>query len=212
MTDHAADDARSWPPTSSEHPATDRFGYPIYHAETLAQWAAWLRANHEQPGGVWLATWKATSGRPVLAYEAAVEEALCWGWIDSTARSLDDDRRLQLMTPRRPRSHWSASNKDRVERLLADGRMQPSGLAAVEVAKANGSWTIFDDVEALVEPDDLAAVLDADPEARAHWDGFPPSAKKQMLWQVKSAVKATTRASRIARIVGEARAGRRATG
>lgn len=201
-----------YPETSSEHPATWKHGYPIYHAETPEQWAAWLEANHDDRPGVWLATWKPSAGRPVLDYEAIIEEALCWGWVDSTVNTLDDDRRLILMTPRKPRSTWSRSNKERVERLRAAGRIQPPGEAAIETAKANGSWSILDEIEDLVEPDDLAAALDASPDARAHWDRFPPSAKKQMLWWVKSAVKDRTRAQRITTIVTKAQNGERAAG
>ena len=207
MTDRATP-----PPTASPHPATWKFGYPIYHAETVAAWRAWLAAHADDERGVWLASWRSHTGRPVADYEAAVEEALCVGWIDATVNVLDDDRLLQLMTPRKPRSPWSASNKRRVARLLAEGRMQPAGLRAIEVAKANGSWSIYDDVEALVEPADLAAALDARPPSRAEWDGFPPSARKAMLWWIKSAVRSDTRSRRIAAVVSSAAEGRRAQG
>jgi len=170
--------ANGCPATSSTHPATWKHGYPIYHAETREQWAAWLEANHDTRRGVWLATWKPPTGRPVLDYDAIVEEALCWGWIDSTLTSLDDDRRLQLMTPRKPKSTWSQLNKQRVHRLQDAGRMRPAGVAVIETAKANGWWSILDDVDQLIEPDDLAAALDAVPDARRHWDRFPPLGPK----------------------------------
>ena len=135
---------------------------------------------------------------------------MCWGWIDSTLTSLDDDRRLLLMTRRKPRSTWSQLNKQRVQRLQEAGRIRRAGMAAIETAKANGWWSILDDVDQLVEPDDLAAALDAVPDARRHWDRFPPSARKQMLWWVKSAVKDQTRARRITTIVTKAKTGTRA--
>ena len=98
-----------------------------------------------------------------VGYEEAVEEALCVGWIDSVAGRLDEQRGLQWFSPRRPTSGWARTNKARVERLIADGLMLPAGLAAIEEAKRNGSWTLLDDVENLVVPDDLAAALVADP-------------------------------------------------
>jgi uncharacterized protein YdeI (YjbR/CyaY-like superfamily) len=197
------------PPTASEHPPTWKFGYPIYHAEAREAWRAWLAAHHAATSGVWLASWKRGTGWPAVPYEEAVEEALCFGWIDSTVNTLDEARGLQLMTPRRPRSGWTRLNRERVARLEAEGRMTEAGRRAVEVAKENGWWSLYDAVEDLVEPDDLAGALDAVPRARAHWDTFPPSARKQMLWQVISAAKPSTRARRIAKIVADAEQGRR---
>lgn len=197
------------PPTASEHPPTWKFGYAIYHAETRAAWRAWLAANHASAPGVWLASWKRGTGRPAVPYDETVEEALCFGWIDSTVNTLDEERTLQLMTPRRPRSGWTRRNRDRVARLEAEGRMTEAGRRAVEVAQRTGWWRRYDAVEDLVEPDELAAALDAVPQARAHWDGFPPSARKQMLWWVVSAAKPETRARRIAAIVANAERGRR---
>jgi uncharacterized protein YdeI (YjbR/CyaY-like superfamily) len=103
-------------------------------------------------------------------------------------------------------------NRERVARLEAEGRMTDAGRRAVEVAKGNGWWTIYDPVEDLLEPDELAGALDASPRARAEWDAFPPSARKQMLWWVISAAKPETQATRIAKIVAEAEQGRRAQG
>lgn len=200
------------PPTASDHPATWKFDYPIFHAETRAAWRAWLLANHADTKGVWLASWKRATGRPAVPYEETVEEALCFGWIDSTVYSLDEERGLQLMTPRKPKSMWSRLNRRRVAALEKAGLMTDAGRAAVEVAKANGWWTITDQVEDLIEPKDLAAALDTTKAARSNWDQFPPSARKQMLWWVISAAKPDTRATRIARIVSEAAEGRRAQG
>jgi uncharacterized protein YdeI (YjbR/CyaY-like superfamily) len=200
------------PATASEHPVTWKFDFPIYHPANLAAWRAWLAANHDTVRGVWVASWKKASGRDRVPYEDLVEEALCFGWIDSTANTLDDERSLQLMTPRKPKSGWTRLNRDRVAALEAQGRMTDAGRRAVEVARANGWWTLYDAVEDLAEPDELAEALDATPAARAAWDGFPPSARKQMLWWVVSAGKPTTRANRIAKIVSEAEQGRRATG
>ena len=200
------------PPTSSEHPETWKFGLAIYHPTDLAAWRAWLEAHHDAARGVWIASWRKASGRDPVPYEDLVEEAICFGWIDSTVNILDDDRALQLMTPRKPKSGWTRLNRRRVAAMEAQGRMTAAGRRAVEVAKGNGWWTIYDAVEDLLEPDDLAAALAASPRARTAWNAFPPSARKQMLWWVVSAGKPETRASRIAQIVSQAELGRRAVG
>jgi uncharacterized protein YdeI (YjbR/CyaY-like superfamily) len=199
-------------PSSSRHPAVWKFGYPIYHAETRAQWRAWLEVNHDVESGVWLCSWRAASGKPRCPYPAVVEEAICFGWIDSTVSVLDDDRGLQLVTPRRPKSPWTRLNRRRVADMEAAGLMADAGRRAVEVARDSGWWTIFDPVEDLVEPDDFALALDTNAVARTAWDGFPPSARKVMLWWVISAVKENTRARRIATIVTKAACGERAQG
>jgi len=147
-----------------------------------------------------------------VAYVDLVEEAICFGWIDSTVNILNDELGLQLMTPRKPRSSWTRLNRRRVAALEATGRMTDRGRRAVEVAKTNGSWTIYDAVEDVLEPDDLADALDACPDARTAWDRFPPSARKQMLWWVVSSRRPETRASRTAKIASEAASGRRAMG
>lgn len=199
------------PATASEHPATWKFDYEVFHAETLHGLRAWLAVWHDASPGMWFVSWKADTGRPAVSYDDLVEELLCWGWIDSTVNTLDDERLLQLCTPRRSRSTWSRLNRERVRRMDQAGRMQPAGWAAVEVAKENGWWTITDPVEDLVVPDDLRAALDAEPAAAAFFDDqVPPSAKKGMLWQVYSAVRPATREKRIALIVSEAAEGRRA--
>jgi uncharacterized protein YdeI (YjbR/CyaY-like superfamily) len=200
------------PATASHHPATWKFDFPVYHPPDLAAWRSWLSANHATARGVWVASWRKASGRDPIPYADLVEEALCFGWIDSTVNTLDDERGLQLITPRKPKSSWTRLNRERFAALEAQGRMTDAGRRAVEVAKANGWWTRFDAVEDLIEPDDLAESLDLAPAARAAWDGFPPSARKQMLWWVVSAGRPATRASRITRIVSEAERGRRAAG
>lgn len=171
---------------------------PRFHPESREQWRAWLADHHDTERGAWLVSWKQATGRPSLPYEAMIEEALCFGWVDSAVRTLDSERSMMLMTPRKPTSTWARTNKDRVERLLAAGLMQPAGIAAVEAAKANGSWTVLDSVDALEVPDDLAAALDAEPGARAAYEGFSPSNRKMILWWVKSAKRPETRERRIA--------------
>jgi uncharacterized protein YdeI (YjbR/CyaY-like superfamily) len=185
---------------------------PLVHIDDRATWRAWLEANHATVRGVWLVTWRSRSGRRGLEYEDAVQEALCFGWVDSTAGRVDDDRGKLYFAPRRPRSGWSASNKVRLERLIADGRMTPAGMAAVERAKANGSWTMLDSVERLEVPGDLARALEARPPAAANFASFPPSARKQMLAWVATAVRPETRALRIGAIADSAARRRRARG
>jgi uncharacterized protein YdeI (YjbR/CyaY-like superfamily) len=200
------------PPTASEHPPTWKFDYPVYHPADRDAWRAWLETNQDDAPGVWVVTWRAGTGRDRVTYDAIVEEALCVGWVDSTVNVLDGERGMQLVTPRRPRSTWARTNKERVARLEAEGRIGPRGQRAIEVAKANGWWDLLDDVEALVEPADLSAALAADVAAREAWDGFPPSARKQMLFWIVSAVKDDTRRRRIEAVVERAARGERARG
>jgi len=184
----------------------------LVHADDRATWRAWLEANHATSSGAWLVTWRRRSGRLGLDYEAAIEEALCFGWVDSTAGRVDDDRGKLYFAPRKPRSGWAATNKARIERLLAEGRMAPAGVAAIERAKANGSWEVLDSAERLVVPADLAAALDARPPAAANFAGFPPSARKQMLGWVALARRPETRADRIRQVVDAAERNVRARG
>lgn len=170
---------------------------PVVEPADLDVWRAWLEANHATARGVWLVSWRASSGRATFDYEAAVEEALCFGWVDSRGGRVDDQRTKLYFAPRNPRSGWARPNKERIERLIAAGRMAPAGMRAVEVAKENGSWTLLDAVERLEEPDDLGAALDARPPARQHWDRFPPSARKMLLTWIVSARRPETRASRV---------------
>jgi len=183
---------------------------PHVHADDRATWRAWLQANHAIATGAWLVTWRQGSGRVGLDYEAAVEEALCFGWVDSTGGKVDDERGKLYFAPRKMRSPWAATNKARVARLIADGRMAPAGLAAIERAKANGSWEVLDSVERLEVPDDLAGALDRHPPAAANFAAFPPSARKMHLAWVAMAMRPETRAVRIAAIATAAARNERA--
>jgi uncharacterized protein YdeI (YjbR/CyaY-like superfamily) len=155
-------------------------------------------AHVGRAAGVWVVTYKKRSGGPYASYDDVVEEALCFGWIDSVRRSLDADRSQLLVTPRNHGSRWFKGNKQRIQRLTAAGRLAPAGLAAVTDAKADGSWTALDAVEELVEPEDLGAALDAEPDARANWDGFQGSTKRAILEWIIAAKRPPTRASRVA--------------
>ena len=171
------------------------------YVENRAAWRRWLAAHCARSPGIWLVFDKKASRPDRLAYGDAVEEALCHGWIDSTVRTLDDARYMQLFTPRKPTSTWSRTNKERVARLIEEGLMAAAGLAAIERARANGTWTSLDAVEALVVPDDLAAALARSRGAAANFAGFSPSARKGYLHWISQAVRPETRAQRVARVV-----------
>jgi uncharacterized protein YdeI (YjbR/CyaY-like superfamily) len=167
------------------------------HPETLARWRAWLKRHHTRTEGVWLVEWKKATGRPRIEYDASVEEALCWGWIDSKVNALDEARSMLWFAPRKPGTGWSRPNKDRIERMIAAGRMQPAGLAKIEAAKRDGTWTSLDAVERLEVPGDLFAALSACPPAAEHWEAFPRSVKRGILEWIQTAKRPATRAARI---------------
>jgi uncharacterized protein YdeI (YjbR/CyaY-like superfamily) len=159
---------------------------------------SWLERNHRRAASVWCVTWKKRAGAPHVPYTDIVEEALCFGWIDSLPRALDAAHSMLLLSPRKAQSNWSRLNKLRVERLTAAGLMTPEGLKAVDLAKANGKWTFLDDVDALTLPPDLRAAFEAEPGSQLNWDRFPPSAKRGILEWIKNAKGAQTRARRVA--------------
>jgi uncharacterized protein YdeI (YjbR/CyaY-like superfamily) len=169
---------------------------PIVEPRSRAEWRAWLEANHATAPGAWLVALRKAAGRPVT-YEDQIEEALCFGWVDGRAAPIDAERSKLHFSPRRTGSGWAATNKARIERLLASGRMAPAGIAAVERAKADGSWTLYDSPERLEVPPDLAAELDARPSARTNWEAFPPSARKMALAWIATAKRPDTRARRV---------------
>ncbi len=185
---------------------------PHVHADDRETWRGWLEANHATARGAWLVTWRPRTGRATLDYEAAVEEALCFGWVDSTGGSFDEDRGRLYFAPRTSRSVWAASNRARVERLIAEGRMAPAGLAAVEQARASGAWDVLDAAERLVVPDDLAAALEMRPPAAANFAAFTPSARKMLLSWIAVARRPETRAKRVAEVAEAAARNERARG
>jgi|GEM_PF-50793 len=181
---------------------------PLLEVSDRGAWRGWLERNHSTSPGVWLAVGKKGNTRTALNYEEAVEEALCFGWIDSVVHRLDADRFKQLLTPRKRGSGWAKTNKARVERLISQGRMTSAGLAAVEAAKADGSWQTLDDVEDLLVPADLASALTADPAAAQGFHGFTSSARKMILYRISEAKRPETRARRIEQTVRAAAQGR----
>lgn len=171
---------------------------PRLPVESAAGFGEWLAQHHATAGGVWLVTWRATTGRPAPAYEELVTEALRYGWIDSTVRTVDDERTMLRFSRRRRGSAWAGANKERIRRLEAAGRLEPAGRAVVDAARADGSWSLLDSVEALEVPGDLGAAFDAHPPSWERWAVLPPSAKKAFLWWIVEAKRPQTRARRIA--------------
>lgn len=190
----------------------DRDAAERLHVESRAQWRGWLAEHHETSHGVWLVVWKKTTGRARPTYEEQVLEALAVGWIDGQAKTVDDERTMMWFTRRTPKSPWSASNKQRVEQLESEGLMQPAGHAAIEAAKANGMWSVFDDAERLIEPAELAILLDVDPTARANWNAYPPAVRRSALSWIALAARDETKSQRIASIVSDASKGQRRPG
>jgi uncharacterized protein YdeI (YjbR/CyaY-like superfamily) len=168
-----------------------------FHPKSRKEWRTWLQKHHRTSPGVWLVTFKKETGKPRIDYGEAVEELRCFGWIDSKAAKLDDERSMLLCTPRKPTSAWSKANKERVEHLLAAGLMAPRGLERVELAKKNGKWDALNDVEALVLPPELDKRFAREPQARAHFDAFPRSVKRGSLEWISTAKKPETRQKRI---------------
>ena len=146
--------------------------FPLFEPASRADWRKWLRANHAKSTGIWLVFLKGAERQ--LTYADSVEEALCFGWIDSTMRPIDERRYRQMFTPRKAKSSWSALNKRRIEALVASGKMAAPGQAKIDAAKKDGSWALLDEVEALVVPPDLARALAANKKARAFFDASAP--------------------------------------
>jgi uncharacterized protein YdeI (YjbR/CyaY-like superfamily) len=176
-------------------------GKELIAPESRDQWRQWLEERPDRTEGVWVAVPKKSSRLPGVPYDHLVEEALCFGWIDGQAAAGDEDRTLSWFSPRRKGGIWARSNKERVERLIAEGLMTPRGLAVIEAAKADGSWNRYDDVDALVVHQDLAEALDESPEAKAAFAALPPSQRKLHLWYVYEAKRPETRARRIAETI-----------
>jgi uncharacterized protein YdeI (YjbR/CyaY-like superfamily) len=169
--------------------------YPRFEPRHRADWRRWLSRKHASSTGVWLVFRKGELRQ--ITYADAVEEALCFGWIDSTLNPQDEERYLQLFTPRKATSGWSRLNKGRIERLQRDGLMMPAGLAAIETAKQNGSWERFDQIESLAVPPELAAAFRKHPKARANFDALRPFSKKMYLYRINGAKRPETRAVRV---------------
>ena len=165
--------------------------------ESVAELRDWLSANTERSESIWLVTWKKSSGKSYISYDEIVDQCICFGWVDSLPRKLDDERTMLRLSPRNPQSNWSRVNKERVERLTAAGLMHPHGMALVELAKQLGTWDFLNDVDALIIPDDLQAALESVPKAAYYFNRFPPSSRRGILEWIKMAKTEKTRRERI---------------
>ena len=167
------------------------------HPKSRPAWRKWLENNYTRNDGIWLVSYKKATGKPRFEYDEAVEEALCFGWIDSKPGKLDDERSMLWFAPRKAGTGWSRANKLRVAKLIQAGKMHAAGLAKVEAAKLDGSWNALNAVEALELPLDLQRAFVAEPVARTNFDAFPRSVKRGILEWISTAKKPETRAKRI---------------
>jgi len=173
-------------------------------------WRSWLEANHDSASGAWAVTMRKGSGKQVVGYDELVEEALCFGWVDSVGKSLDESRTMLRFSPRKPGSGWSRPNKERVDRLERSARIGPAGAAVIERAKEDGSWTLLDAVEDLIVPPDLADAFTRHPGSAEQWEAFPRSPKRAILEWIVQAKRPETRAKRIEEAASKAAMGERA--
>ena len=175
--------------------------YKATHPKTRGQWRKWLEKNHSTAPGIWMIYYKKETGKRKFDMADAVEEALCFGWIDSVAQKLDDERSMQKFTPRKPKSIWSKINKKRIEKLIEQKLMKPAGLATIERAKENGSWDTLNSSDLHADnnsmPDELKKALSKNKKAMANFLAFSPSYRKRFLFWIDSAKTPGTKAVRI---------------
>lgn len=165
--------------------------------ETTSELRNWLSQNHTKKSSVWLTKWKKIPDKPYISYDEMVDELICFGWVDSLPKNLDEKRTMHRISPRNPKSNWSKVNKERVERLTKNGKMHESGIKLVKEAKQNGRWDFLNDVENLIVPNDLHEALQKRPKAFYYYDRFPPSSKRNILEWIKNAKQEPTRKKRI---------------
>jgi uncharacterized protein YdeI (YjbR/CyaY-like superfamily) len=166
-------------------------------ASSLHEWRNWLATHHHSEQSVWLIIYKKASEINSVYYPEAVDEALCFGWIDSKPNKRDDQSYYQFFSQRNPKSNWSKINKDKVDRLINENRMAKSGMAMIDLAKANGTWTALDAVDNLIIPADLRHEFEQKPTAFEHWNQFPKSVKRGILEWILNEKKESTRNKRI---------------
>ena len=181
---------------------TTKADLPILQFDTQADWGAWLGAHHESSQGAWLKLAKKASGVTTVTHAEALEEALCYGWIDGQGAPFDERFHLIRFTPRRARSKWSQLNRDKVERLTSEGRMKPAGLAQVDAAKEDGRWeAAYPPASAATVPEDLQQALDENPKAKAFFETLKGANRYAIIYRVHDAKRPETRARRIAQYV-----------
>lgn len=177
---------------------------PIFYPESRMEWRRWLEENHVKEQAAWVVFYTKASGNPTLTWSEAVDEALCFGWIDSKKIAIDSEKSHQFFSKRKAKSTWSKINKEKIERLINEGLMTSAGLECVEIAKQNGSWTILDEVEELVVPKDFEAALDRYEGATDYFLSLSKSVKKMMLYWLMSAKRPETRQKRLDELVEHA--------
>ncbi len=175
-----------------------------FHPENEQEWRNWLKENHLEKQSIWLIYYKKSTGKKSLAWSEAVDQALCFGWIDSTARPIDEHTYMQFFTKRKPKSPWSKINKEKVERLLAEDLIAEAGHKIIELAKQNGAWTFLDEVEELIVPQDLFDAFELHTDSKEFFEGLSKSVRKMMLHWVVSAKQDITRQKRIHEIAEKA--------
>lgn len=175
-----------------------------YCPKNKQDWRKWLQKNHLREESIWLIINKKNAPNPNLTWSEAVDEALCFGWIDSVRMPIDENQFKQYFSKRKPKSNWSKINKDKVAALIENGLMQDAGYKSIEIAKENGSWTILDKIEALEIPNDLKVALENQKGAMEFFEGLSKSDKKILLHWVSSAKRDETKQRRILEIVESA--------
>ncbi len=175
-------------------------GVEMFYLATPQEWRLWLQENHRSKQSVWLIHYNKKSGIPTISWSDAVDEALCFGWIDSTRKTLDHERYIQFFCKRKSKSVWSKINKAKVEQLIEAGRMSQAGYESIETAKQNGSWAILDEVETLEIPQDLAAAFNTQPGAQDFFLSLSKSVRKSILQWLVLAKRPDTRQKRICEI------------
>jgi len=178
-----------------------------YYAKDRKAWRKWLEKNHLVSDGVWLIYFKKDSGKTRVDYADAVEEALCFGWIDSTLNAIDEHSYMQLFTPRKPRSGWSKLNKERVEALIAQGLMMPAGYEKIELGKKHGTWHKLDHIESFTLPAELEKAFKENKKAKAFFDMLSNTNRKYILYYINGAKREDTRSKRISEIIAAANEG-----
>ena len=176
-------------------------GVPTFQAKDRSVWRNWLQENHQSAKSVWLIIYKKESSVSSVYYPEAVDEALCFGWVDSKPNKRDEKSYYQFFSKRNPKSNWSRLNKQKIEQLIGKGMMAPAGLEMVAIAKENGTWNALDDVENLIIPNDLQQAFEKAPTAFAHWENFPRSSKRGILEWILNAKRSETRQKRIKQTV-----------
>jgi uncharacterized protein YdeI (YjbR/CyaY-like superfamily) len=180
-----------------------------FHPLTRKQWRDWLAENHDKFSGIWFVYFKKQTGKLRVTYDEAVEEALCFGWIDSLSRMFDEERSKLLFTPRKSKSVWSRLNKERIKRLIDNELMTEIGLAKIEAAKRNGSWNALNASDSLEIPKDLAQAFEENKTAAKNFTAFSDAVKRNILFWIGSAKRDATRASRIEKTVAMAEQNKR---